>query len=381
MKILRSIRSVNPEHGGPIEGIKQVSKVHEAEGHRVEIISLDSPADPWVKECPVNTHALGPAAGKFGYSRSFIPWIKKHAAEYDAVIINGIWQYNSLGAWLGVGRSRTPYYVFPHGMLDPWFKRAHPLKHLKKWMYWPWAEYRVLRDARAVCFTCEEERRMARKSFWLYRCREQVVSYGTAAPGGDARRQRELFLERYPRLREKRIILFLGRIHHKKGCDLLVRAFHKLVSTRPGPAGGDDVRLVMAGPDESGWARELRVLAQSCDVADKIEWPGMLTGDLKLGAFRAADVFALPSHQENFGIAVVEALACGVPVLISDKVNIWREIAEDGAGLVEPDTETGAYFLLQRWYSLKPEEQRRHREQAERCFAARFQKCAGRRGA
>ena len=70
-------------------------------------------------------------------------------------------------------------------MLDPWFKKQYPLKHLKKWMYWPWAEYRVLRDAQAVLFTCEEERVLARESFWLYRCNEVVVSYGTAKPKGD----------------------------------------------------------------------------------------------------------------------------------------------------------------------------------------------------
>ena len=76
---------------------------------------------------------------------------------FDAVIINGLWQYHSFGAWRALRGTATPYYVFPHGMLDPWFKRSFPLKHLKKWLYWPWAEYRVLRDARAVIFTCEAE--------------------------------------------------------------------------------------------------------------------------------------------------------------------------------------------------------------------------------
>ena len=87
-----------------------------------------------------------------------LSWLRENATRYDAVIVNGIWQYHSYATWLALHRSETPYFVFTHGMLDPWFKRRHPLKHLKKWLYWPWADYRVLRDAQAVIFTCEEER-------------------------------------------------------------------------------------------------------------------------------------------------------------------------------------------------------------------------------
>src|SRR5215813_11245473 len=198
MRILRSIHSVNPEGGGPIEGIKQVSRIHQEAGHIVHIVSLDSPEDPWVTNCPLKVHALGPVRGKFGYSPDFVPWLRQHAAHYDAVIVNGIWQYNSLGVYRALRHGPTPYFVFPHGMLDPWFKQAYPFKHLKKWLYWPWAEYRVLRNAKAVCFTCEEERRLARQSFWLYRCNERVVAYGTAAPPGNSVEQKELFYARYP---------------------------------------------------------------------------------------------------------------------------------------------------------------------------------------
>jgi glycosyltransferase involved in cell wall biosynthesis len=99
----------------------------------------------------------------------------------------------------------------------------------------------------------------------------------------------------------------------------------------------------------------------------------MLTGDLKTGALWAAEIFALPSHQENFGIAVVEALACGVPALISNKVNIWREIEQDQAGLVENDDETGAFNLLRRWFSLSADQRQEYRAQARCCFANRFE--------
>ena len=96
-----------------------------------------------------------------------------------------------------------PYFVYTHGMLDPWFKRTYPLKHLKKCFYWPWGEYRVLRDAKAVLFTCEEEKLLARQSFGLYQAHEVVVSYGTNGPTGDAEAQRAAFLAQYPALAGK----------------------------------------------------------------------------------------------------------------------------------------------------------------------------------
>ena len=99
----------------------------------------------------------------------------------------------------------------------------------------------------------------------------------------------------------------------------------------------------------------------------------MLSGERKWGAFHAAEAFVLPSHQENFGIAVAEALACGLPVLISDKVNIWREIVEDGAGFVAGDTEAGTTLLLQNWLALTPDGRQQARERADACFHQRFE--------
>ena len=370
-----SVAETRPEHfDRALADGKVSSNVYLRRIHNHEIVSLDSPQDAWVKECPLRVHALGPARGKFRYSPKLVPWLKRHASEYDAIIVNGIWQYNSLGVFRGLRQRPTPYYVFPHGMLDPWFKRAYPLKHLKKWLYWPWGEYQVLRNAKAVCFTCEEERRLARESFWLYRCNEKVVAYGTAAPAGDPQRQRQLFFELCPETRGKRIILFLGRIHPKKGCDMLIRAFAQLLEAEPrNPAGTACLHLVVAGPDQTGWSRELRSLAASLRHSKRITWTGILTGDLKVGALRAADVFVLPSHQENFGIAVAEALACSLPVLISNKVNIWREVEQEKAGMIENDDAEGTAQLLKNWYSLGWEEQTSYRDNAYRCFKAHFE--------
>jgi glycosyltransferase involved in cell wall biosynthesis len=252
-------------------------------------------------------------------------------------------------------------------MLDPWFKQKYPLKHLKKWLYWPWGEYRVLRDAKAVLFTCEEERLLARKSFWLYKCNEAVVSLGIDAPPGDENAQRELFFNKFPELRGKRLILFLGRIHPKKGCDLLIKAFAQPAKEEP------LLHLVIAGPDQVGWQGKLQKLSQKLRISDRITWTGMLSGDLKCGAVHSSEVFILPSHQENFGIAVAEALACGVPVLISNKVNIWREIKAAGAGLVARDDLQGTAELLAKWIAMPHNEQQTMRQKAKTCFLERFE--------
>ncbi len=373
MRILHVISSVNPSGGGPIEALKQLGQVHLNQGHTVEVACIDTPGASWLKTFPLKTYALGPGISGYKYSRHFVPWLRQNVTSYDAIIINCIWQYSSFGVWLALNSlhkqgSYTPsYFLFTHGMLDPWFKRTYPLKHLKKWLYWPWAEYRVLRDARSVLFTCEEERILARESFWPYKCNEIVVNFGTATPTGSPAVQRQIFLERFPELRNKRLLLFFSRIHEKKGCDLLIEAFVKVVKLN------DLLHLVMAGPDQTGWQAELQKQAEKLGIAEKITWTGMLLNDLKWGAFHAAEVLVLPSHQENFGIVIAEAMACEVPVLISDKVNIWREVVADGAGIVANDDLDGTTQLLQQWLAMSAAEQQTMKQRAKKCFTERFE--------
>jgi glycosyltransferase involved in cell wall biosynthesis len=252
-------------------------------------------------------------------------------------------------------------------MLDPWFKHQYPLKHLKKWLYWPWGEYPVLRDAKKVLFTCEDEKILARQSFWLYRCNEQVVNFGTAGHTGNADEQSRLFLDSYPQLQDKRFLLFLSRIHPKKGIDLLIEAFAQTSNIQ------SDLQLVIAGPDQVGLSTELQKLAKKLGISDKITWTGMLKGDAKWGAYYCAEAFILPSHQENFGIVVSEALSCSLPVLISNKVNIWQEIAKDNAGLVVADTVDGCVDLINQWQNMDDDGKAEMRGNAYRCFINRFE--------
>jgi glycosyltransferase involved in cell wall biosynthesis len=370
LRILHVLRSINPAEGGPVEGVRQLTKVNLAFGHQVDVLCLDAPDAPWLERAGTTVHALGPGRGVYGYTPQLVPWLRKNGHNYDCVIVNGIWQYHCFGTWLGLRKSGVPYFVFPHGMLDPWFKQRYPLKHLKKWLYWPWGGYPVLRDARAVFFTCEEERRLARESFWLYDCDEIVLNYGTEGVPEPAHDYREAFFQRHQSLRGRRLFLFLGRVHPKKGPDLFFQAVGEL--QRAGLWDRVTMRVVMAGPAEGSYADELRALARREGIESSVYWTGMVLGDEKWGVFQAAEAFVLPSHQENFGIAVVEALSVGTPVLISRQVNIWAEIAKDGAGLAGEDTVAGCRSTLERWLAMPEDVRQAMRAQAVATFRQRY---------
>lgn len=372
MRFLHCISTLDPAGGGPREALRLRLLALTALGHESEVACLDAKNAPWLAgQFPALVHALGPPRwGNYRYSSQWRPWVQANHSRFDAVIINGLWQYNGFGTRRALPQG-FPYFVFPHGMLDPWFKRHYPFKHLKKWLYWPWADYRMLRDARAVCFTSEQERLLARESFWLYRCNQVVVNYGTAGPTGDVGQQQARLAERFPHLRGKRCLLFLGRVHEKKGPGLLFQAFAEVLARLP-PETTQGVHLVLAGPNDHAYGRQMADLAVRLGLQDRVTWTGMIEGDLKWGAFHAAEAFILPSHQENFGIAVAEALACGVPVLISDQVNIWREIAEDRAGFVASDDIPGTASLITRWLETPPAEWLAMKKRAKQCYQSRF---------
>lgn len=366
MRYLDVISSLDPAGGGPAEGVQRMSAVAMRRGHHVEVATLDPPGSPWVGSMTCPVHDLGPGKlGNYRYAPRFTRWLRANAHRFDAVVVNGLWQYHGLATRTALQGTGVPYFVFTHGMLDPWFRREYPLKHAKKWLYWPWAEYRVLRDARAVLFTCEEERQRARRSFPLYRANEAVVSYGTPGTDGSAAAHRAAFRDAYPQLRDRRLLLFLGRIHPKKGLDLLIEAFGLVAMEHP------ELHLVIAGPVEDSERAMLERRVNEL-MPGRVTWTGMLRGALKWGAFHGADAFVLPSHQENFGIAVAEALSCATPVLISDKVNIWREIDASGAGLVSQDTAAGTLQLLQRWLALDDAARGAMRVRARSCFERNF---------
>jgi glycosyltransferase involved in cell wall biosynthesis len=183
------------------------------------------------------------------------------------------------------------------------------------------------------------------------------------------------FLNKCPAVMNRHYLLFLGRIDEKKGVDMVVDAYKKIAMEGGGRAAKNELpMLVIAGPGlDSPYGGKIQktVMASSC-LSSSVAFTGMLTGDAKWGAFYGADAFILPSHQENFGMALVEAMACGKPVLISNKVNIWQEVADAQGGLVAEDTVLGTVVLLSRWMTLQPEQRRLMGERARQCYEERF---------
>jgi glycosyltransferase involved in cell wall biosynthesis len=379
-RLLHVIGSVNPTGGGPIEGILQQAAVRLEDHWDVEIATLDSPDSPWLPNYPVKVHALGnpgpPPAGwrkkhlpwvHYGYTPNFVPWLRRHVGDYDIVVVNGLWNFSACGARHALLKSEVPYVVFTHGMLDPWFKKTYPFKSLLKQVFWWICEGPLLREAQAVLFTTEEEMVVSRNAFWPYHVKERVVGYGTSDVKIDREKQGNAFRALVPELKDRPYLLFLSRIHPKKGCDLLVEAFAAIAHDHP------ELDLVIAGPDQTGWRKALESRAQTLGVGDRIFWPGMLSGDAKWGAYSGAEAFVLPSHQENFGIVVAEAMAVGKPVLITNKINVWREVDGSKGGIVESDDEAGIIRLLRSFLALSPTEKTEMGQNARNCFLEHFE--------
>jgi len=343
LRILHIVATISPAAGGPSEAIQMLIR-YAPSGDTAEVATLDDPAAAFLGALPCPVHAFGGAKPRW-YRPALLHWLRENRGRFDGVLVHGLWEYTGWAARRAFA-GQVPYVVFPHGMVDPWFKRAYPAKHLKKWLYWLVAEFWNLRSATRVLFTTETERRLAQHTFWPARWSPMVTPLGSEPPPADTAALLAAFHTRCPGLRSKRFLLFLGRIDPKKGCDLLVQAFATEAAEDTG------LQLLMAGPDPAGWSRELRAMAERAGIEGRIHWPGLLQGEAKWGALAACEAFLLPSHQENFGIAVVEALASGKPVLISDQVNIAPEIAAANCGLVEPDTLAGTRRLLERWLAM-----------------------------
>lgn len=370
--------------GGVAEAVKSFIAISEQQSVYNEVVTLDSPHANYLESDITPFHALGPSYGFLNHTKRLIPWLTENITRFDAIIINGLWGFHSYAAWNAIHKlkkndsvNKLPsVFVMPHGMLDPYFQRAKErrFKALRNILYWAIIERKVINDADGLLFTSETELLLARETFKAYNPKKEYnVGYGINTPPIFNSKMRHAFDQACPELKGSPYILFLGRIDLKKGVDLLIKAYLKLQETA-NAANIQLPKLVIAGPGlDSDFAEKI---SQEVDKYPKFKneifFPGMLTGEGKWGAFYGCEAFVLPSHQENFGIAVVEAMACGKPVLISNQVNIWREISNRRAGIVEDDNLIGTENMLKQWLSLTADEKLKMGERAMESFEKYF---------
>lgn len=314
-------------YGGPIYSVHGLCKALVHTGASVTVFTTNVDGDRDL-DVPVETPVLiegvtvyyYPVQRPRGYvySARLRQALSARLSEFDLVHIHGLYLYPTAVAARLCRRFNIPYLIAPRGMLDSYAMKASSLPgRLRKQLYLRLIENRNLEGAVALHFTAHDELRHS-----LYSCapeRAAIVANG-------------LDIDRFPLRNETAVcpdcVLFLGRIHPKKGLDLLIPAFAQVVKERP------TARLRLAGPDNDGYLAHVKTLIAHYQLQDHVQYDGMLLGKEKENAMQRAALFALPSYSENFGIAVIEALAYGTPVLISNRINIHRDVIKARCGIV-----------------------------------------------
>lgn len=259
---------------------------------------------------------------ELGFSPGLWYALRRAIPYADLVTIHSVNLFPQYAAFTAATNARVPYIVTPHGSLDPWLDGNSRLAKKVTNAMW---QRRMLANAAAIHFTTDEEARLAGEltASTAHMIVPNGVDLSRFAKGQSGRSFRAQRLGGY----DGEVVLFLGRIAKKKGIDLLIRAFARATPDRHS-------LLVIAGPDDESLTQELAALADVLGIGDRVRLIGPVYGDDQLAAFAAADVWALTSHTENFGNAVVEAMAAGCPVLVSTEVNLARQITAAEAGVV-----------------------------------------------
>ncbi|MCK1546328.1 glycosyltransferase [Bradyrhizobium sp. 179] len=365
LRILNVICSIDPSGGGVIEAARSFSSELMRRGHRVDFVCLDDPKTASLFDGSHQVHALGPGGSGYRYNGSLSSWVVAHKGEYDVAILHSLWNHASIGGRAGLVAAGIPYLYFTHGMLDIYFNSVQPVKKWAKQLFWLALQNRVLADAHAVLFTTHAEQEASRFTFFGGRpYRSEIVPLGIEGEPVSPSSSLADF-DDLRQLVSRPYLLFLSRIHPKKGIDLLIEGFARYADRLQG------YDLVVAGPDPSGIRTELMQRVDPI-VSARIHWTGMVTGARKWALLRHSSAFILPSHQENFGIAVAEAAACGIPILTTNKVNIHATISENGAGVVADDTAAGLARLLDCFAALSQAERTTMGQAARKCFMNEF---------
>jgi glycosyltransferase involved in cell wall biosynthesis len=330
LRVLHVIPAVAARYGGPSRAIFEMCRALQENGAELLLATTDAdgPGHLEVEKERVIDYQGVPAiffsrqwSQRFGYSGGLAGWLNQAVKDFDVVHIHAVFSHPCIAAARSCQKHAVPYIVRPLGSLDPWSMRQNAL--VKKAM-WQLAVRRMLYSAAAVHYTADEERQLAESSLGLHN--GVVIPLGIATPQGGP----ELFRRSHPQLGKWPYILTLSRLHPKKNIELLLEVFLSLAQRRK----AFDWRLVIAGDGEAAYVDSLKRLVSQKDGEQRVLFAGWLDGAERASALHSAALLALPSHQENFGLAAAEALACGVPVVVSEHVNLAPDIEEYGAGWV-----------------------------------------------
>lgn len=334
MRVLHVIPSVAPVYGGPSQAVIDMCRALTPCG--VEPLVATTDADGHgrlsVEYGRIVSYRGAPTiffprqlTESFKYSRPLARWLAVHVPEFGAVHIHAVFSHACITAANACRRNGVPYIIRPLGTLDPWSMRQ---KSLRKRVLWHLGAKQALGGASAIHYTTAEEKRLAETSLGL---RSGVViplgiSREFVAEPGAA----EQFRDRHPTLGQHPYVLILCRLHPKKGLEPFLKVFLALTTD----AEFTGWRLVVAGDGDPSYVAGLKRTVQEQNGDQRVLFTGWLGGEDKRAALRGAALMALPSHQENFGLSIVEALASGVPALVSPYVNLAGEIEAAGAGWV-----------------------------------------------
>lgn len=336
MKVLHVIQNLAPRYGGPVTVLKDLSKEQKKSGLDVTIFAtnMDHPNGIYCKpgqrtldsSCDVTVVFHEVNFSPLGFSRSFAHSINTQIDSYDIVHIHGMYRFPLTYSAYRARKQCVPYIIRPHGSLDPYlYKKSTCGSVLCKRAYEQLFDFPNLNHASALHFTTEEEHKRA--SFLGLKTPSFVVPNGLDWKNYERLPARGAFRHELG-IADEPIILFLGRLHEKKGLDLLIPAFQQVRHSIP------KAKLVIAGPDNYNYGMQVGEWVHEHGLDSSVQFVGHLNKAGVIQAYVDADVFVLPSYTENFGMTVVEAMACKLPVVISDQVNIYAKVTESGSGLV-----------------------------------------------
>ena len=333
MKVLHVIPSISERSGGPGQAIIPMCRALRELGVDVLLATTDAgmvgkgqeaKGQGYWKDVP--TIFFPAQLGRsLKYSRPFAQWLDENVSEFDVVHIHAVFNHACVAAARACRKQGVPYIVRPLGTLDPWSMKQ---KSLRKKVSWHAGIKTMLINAAAIQYTTRGEQQAVEESLSLNH--GVVVPLGVETKSIQKSAMGKPLSDQFPALQDCPYVLVLSRLHPKKALEVLLEAFLSLVKH----AEFQDWRLVLAGEGPGDYVALLKKMVAEQAAGDFVVFPGWLNGETKAAALRDASLSALPSHHENFGLCVMESLACGVPVLISPHVNLAPEIEVASAGWI-----------------------------------------------